>query len=196
MTAYIPQALMTLAINCLGADRHEWGLAMRGEFDLAQEDGRGLSFAAGCLAGALRQIPTHKEGRFTLASYAVAIGIIVPMAALFISSTLLGSAFVLNDGNSATAPALALLVVLLTGGHLLMGWVILERDWTRIFLFGRINAAATITLFMITGVIFLDETVMILPIVSLMIELTAALILPRWHGQFSDINRSTIAINL
>lgn len=187
---------MTLAINCLGADRHEWGLAMKGEFDLAQEDGRGFCFAASCLAGALRQMPTHKEGRFTLASYAVAIGMIVPMAALFVSSTLLGSAFLLNDGNRATAPALALLVVLLTGGHLLMGWVILERDWTRIFLFGRINAAATTTLFMITGVIFLDETVMILPIASLIFELTAALALSQWYGQSSDSNRSTIAIGL
>jgi len=194
VTENIPRALMALAIACLGADRGEWGLAMKAEFDVAEEDGRGFSFAASCLAGALRQMPVHEEGRFTLSSYAIAIVIIVPAAVQFMCGALLGSAFLLNDGSRATAPALALLVVLLTVGHLIMAWVMLERDWTRICFIGRVNAAATTTLFMVAGIIFLDETVMMLPVALLMIEVTSVLLLRHWYGQFFNNSRSSNAI--
>ncbi len=47
----------------------------------------------------------------------------------------------------------------------------------------RLNAAATATLFLFTGILFLDETYVLLPVAGLAIELLAILALFRWHGQ-------------
>ena len=55
---------------------------MQGEFDAAIADGRPLTFAVGCLIAAWREMPTQAQGRFVLANYALALGLLVPTAGL------------------------------------------------------------------------------------------------------------------
>ncbi|HEY6815485.1 MAG TPA: hypothetical protein VI168_08105, partial [Croceibacterium sp.] len=82
MTAAVARAVMALAVCCLGESRREWALAMRVEFDEARAEGRALAFATGCLATAWRAMPEHAEGRLVLARYALALGLLIPMAVL------------------------------------------------------------------------------------------------------------------
>lgn len=201
MTAAVARAVVALAGSCLGDRRREWALAMQAELEAAIDDGRPLAFAAGCLTGALRGMPAHAEGRFALASHAVALGLIVPIGALLVSGTLPGFPFLpsghagmagwlgdgghpalLNAANQGAVPALALLVLALIAGHLLMPWFLLDRDWARVAVLARLNAAATATLFLFTGILVLDETYMLLPAAGLAIEVCAIAILFRWHG--------------
>jgi len=202
VTAAVARAVMALAGGCLGDHRREWALAMEAELEAAIDDGRPLAFAAGCLTGALRGMPAHAEGRFMLASHAVALGLIVPIGALLVSGTLPGFPFLppgqagiagwlggggghptlLTAANQGAVPALALLVLALVAGHLLMPWFLLDRDWARVAVLARLNAAATATLFLFTGILVLDETYMLVPAAGLAIELLAIAILFRWHG--------------
>jgi hypothetical protein len=201
MTAILARAVMTLAETCLGDHRRDWALAMRSEFEVAVRDGKPLVFALGCLTSAARDMPGHAEGRFALTSHAVALGLL-PTAALLLLGTGAGfpflpsgyagiSSWVIGDGeqlrlmtpwNRGFAPALALLIWGLVAGHLLMPWFILERNWTRVATLARINSAATVTLFLFTGALFLDVTFLLLPAAGLAIELLAIGLLYRWQA--------------
>lgn len=203
MKAVVARIVMTLATRCFGDRRREWALAMEAEFGAATDDGKPLAFAMGCLAAAWREMPTHAEGRFTLANHAVAIGLIVPMAALLITGVLLGFPYLspdhvgvhgllagsggpepsFNEGNRAAVPSLAALVVLLGVGHLLIAWTMLERDWARVIVMGELNAAVAATLVTFTAVLFLDDTRALLQAAALAVELTAVSVLARWHGR-------------
>lgn len=55
---------------------------MQAEFDAAVEDGKPFVFAIGCLIAAWRGMVKQGEGRLVLANYALALGMLVPMAAL------------------------------------------------------------------------------------------------------------------
>lgn len=178
MTAVAARLVMTLATRCFGDRRREWALAMAAEFEAAAEDGKPLSFAIGCLAAAWREMPTHAEGRFALASHALAVGLFVPMAALLITGVLLGFPYLspdqvgvhgllaasggpepsFNEGNRAAVPSLAALVFLLGVGHLLIAWAMLDRDWARVMVMGKLNAAVAATLVGFMAVLFLDDT--------------------------------------
>jgi hypothetical protein len=202
MTATLARAIMTLAGRCLGDRRRDWALAMRTEFEVAATDGKPLVFALGCLSGAVRGMPGEAEGRFTLTSHAVALGLL-PFAALLLLATGSGFPFLpsgyagisswitgggetlrlMTPWNRGFAPALALLIWGLVAGHVLMPWFILERDWTRVATLARINSAATVTLFLFTGALFLDVTFMVLPAIALAIELLAVWSLYRWQAQ-------------
>ncbi len=200
MMAIFARAMMALAEACLGERRRDWALAMRSELDAAIADGRPLSFAAGCLAGAVRDMPRHDEGRFTLTSHAIALGLF-PIAALLIVGTASGFPFLssghhgvagwlagsgaptplLTPWNRGFAPALALLIWGIIAGHALMPWLILERNWTRVATLARVNAAATVTLFLFTTILFLDMAFILLPVAGLVIELVAVWQLYRWQ---------------
>lgn len=201
MTAALARAVMTLAESCLGEHRREWAPAMRAELEIAIDDGRPLGFAFGCLTGALRGMPGHAEGRFKLTSHAVALGLF-PAAALLLTGAASGFPFLLpghagisgwfsgggehvsllTPWNRGFAPALALLIWALVAGHLLMPWFILERDWDRVAILARVNSAATVTLVLFTGVLFLDMSFVLLPLAGLAIELGAAWFLYRWQA--------------
>ncbi|MBW8841489.1 MAG: hypothetical protein JF608_06720 [Sphingomonadales bacterium] len=205
MTAKLACAVMTLAEACLGDHRRDWALAMRAEFELAIDDGRPLGFAFGCLTGALRDMPKHEEGRFALISHAIALALF-PIAALLILGAASGFPFLpsghaglsgwlagrgeplalLTPWNRNFAPALALLIWALIAGHLLMPWFILERDWTRVATLARVNAAATVTLLLFTGVLFLDMAFMALPVLGLAIELSAISLLYQWQARLFE----------
>ena len=202
MTANLALAVMTLAEACLGDHRRDWALAMRAEFEAARRDGKPLLFAVGCLAGALREMPKQAEGRFTLTSHAVALSLL-PLAALLFLGTASGFPFLpsgytgtpgglsgsgegfqlllLTPWNRGFAPVLIPMIWLLSAGHLLMPWFIVERDWTRVGTLARVNSAATITLFLFTGALFLDAAFLLLSAVGLAVELMAICILYRWQ---------------
>ena len=205
----IARAMMTMAVNCIGDQRREWALAMQAEFDMAAEAGEALIFALGCLLGAWREMPAHEEGRFAIASHLLAIGVVVPMAVLLLSSVVLGYSYLapveagvgslLGSGapvfpityaNQAGLPLLAMLTFALGLGHLNMAWAMLERDWTRVAVAGRIGAAVIVTSVTFTGILFLSDTCALPQATAVAIELGAIWVLVRWHADLPNPNIS------
>jgi hypothetical protein len=173
---------------------------MAAEFDAAEEDGRPLRFALGCLIGAWRMMPTHAEGRFVLASYALSLGVLIPVAAMLALAAAFGFPFfaasnglegylwgsgaqvlLLNDGNMIVAPSLALLVMALAALHLPLAWWTLDGDWDRVAAASRFGAAAATTLAIVTSLAALDPSRLLLPIAVLAAEMATIGALTRWH---------------
>jgi hypothetical protein len=124
---------------------------MQAEFEEAEANGQPLRFAFGCLLAAWRTMPDHAEGRYKLASHALAVLVLVPMGTLLATAALSGFPIVeasdgaagflrgsgtfrslLDPGTQCLGPAMLLLVLLLAGCHALMAWWLLERNWRRI----------------------------------------------------------------
>jgi hypothetical protein len=178
---------------------------MQAELEVAIGDGRPLAFAMGCILAAWRELPAHAEGRFTLASHLLAIGLIVPIAALLLWCGFIGYPYLafgkvgmwgflagnseqlslLNDGDWAVAPALSLLILVQAGTQLLLAWFVLERDWERVAAIGRFNAATLTTLAIVTSLLDLMGTSILLQTAGLTVETLAVLALARWHEQLS-----------
>ena len=204
MTASLPPLLMVLATRCLGDRRREWALAMEAEFEAAVEDGRPLAFAVGCLAASLREMPARAEGRYALASHAVAVCLIVPMAALLLLGVCVGFPYLSpgqaglygllsgggpelapNDAHWSAVPSLAGLVLLLGVGHLPLAWFLLDRDWGRVAVMGRLNAAVAATLVCFMAVLFLDDLRALVQAAALAAELAIVAGLARWHERLA-----------
>jgi hypothetical protein len=197
MTAALSRAVMSLAGRCLGTDRQEWALAMQAEFEAAAEDGKPLAFAIGCLIAAWREMVKQGEGRLALANYALALGLLIPMAvqqfeqavgfSMFLGAGIPARSagqnpYLIWSQNSAT-PVLLVLWLLLGIAHLCLAWVLVEGDWPRVVKFGALIGAATITLSLFTGVLMLDPSPLIAQAGELAIELSALLASARWHSQ-------------
>ena len=201
MTVAVSRAVMSLAGRCLGADRHEWGLAMHAEFEAAVDDGRPLVFATGCLIAAWREMANREEGRLVLANYALALGLLLPMAvlqfeqAIGLSMTpggisphgmLLAGAghnpYLVWSQNSAS-PVLLMLWLLLGIAHLYLAWVLVDWDWARAVKIGALIGATMVTLFLFTGVLMLDLSRLVAQAAELGIELAAILATARWHAR-------------
>lgn len=202
MKAAISRAIMVLASCCLDEGRRDWAAAMRAEFEAASAEGKSLPFATGCLVAAWRDMLTREEGRFTLTSYALALGLMIPMAGLQIGCALLGFSYlypgerlteaVLVGGEhelllrslyQAAVPAIALLLLVLGIGHLWIAWAMLERDWDRVRRIGALALAAATTLIIFMTVLFLNSSHAWLLIAVLAIELAAVRMFARWHAQ-------------
>jgi hypothetical protein len=202
MTAAVARAVMKLAICCLGESRRDWALAMRAEFEAAIDDRRPLAFAIGCLIAAWREMPSQRQGRFVLANYALALGLLVPMAGLQFASAA-GSSYLfagpaglysvlapggaqdpyLAEAHRSAIPTLLALWVMLGAGHLRLAWVVVERDWSGAISSAALTVAASATLVIFTGVLFLDDASVALQAVLLAIELSAIYASARWHSQ-------------
>lgn len=200
MTAAVSRALLSLAIRSLGSDRRAWGMAMEVEFEEAVDDGRPLMFALGCLIAAWREIVKRSEGRLILANYALAVGLLIPMAALhfqqagaFLSSAdgpLFGmpgagaglNSYLIWSQKSAT-PILLIMWLLLGVTHLYLAWMLVEGDWPRVVKCGTLIGAAMITLSLFTGVLMLDMSPLSAPIAELAIEFAAIGMVFWWHGR-------------
>lgn len=200
MRMTIARAMMAVAVHCLGDHRRDWALAMQTEFDRAAEAGEPLSFAFGCLSAAWRELLAHEEGRFVLASHLLAVGLIVPMAALLLSSVALsfpywksdvaediqllatgGIILPVNDGNRAGLPLLAFLTLMLGLGHPCMAWVLLNRDWKHVAVMGQGGAAVMLTIVTFTGVLFLQNAFILPQATAVAVELAAIWFLAQWH---------------
>lgn len=200
MTLALPQAMMTIATACLGNRRRDWALAMQAEFEVAVKDQQKMSFAAGCLMTALRDMHRHPEGRLTLASYTLGLGLFVPVAGvhlarvldfLLVGTGVPGGALlagasanpVLAWGQAKAIPALILLWGSLGVGHLCLAWLLLDRDWSRVLKVSAAIGAATVTLFLLVTVLLLDATALISHVAVLAIEFIVLVAAARWHAR-------------
>jgi hypothetical protein len=207
MKLVVARVMMTLATRCMAHHRGEWALAMETEFEVAAEAGDALSFASGCLLGAWREMPAEEEGRFALASHFLAVGVIVPMAALLLSSVIHGFAYLAPEGagtggvlgsngpsfvnyaNITGLPLMAILTSVLGVGHLYMAWAMLDRNWERVAALGRIGAAIMATMVIFTGILFIYEACALPQAFAIGIELIAIWALVRWHAELRDTSR-------
>lgn len=199
MTQALAKAVMTLATASLGENRREWAFAMEGEFEAAIEDGTSLAFATGCLIAAWREVPRQAEGRLVLANYALALGLLIPMAVLQFAQAV-GVTLTIGDSPNpylawsqlTAAPILLILWVLLGMGHLRLAWALVERDWLGVMRVGALIGAAMITLFLFMGVLFLDVGALLSQAVALAFELTAILAAAR--GQARLVSNTTVEV--
>jgi hypothetical protein len=178
---------------------------MKAELETAIADGAPIGFALGCLVAAWRELPAQSEGRFTLATHAFAIGLIVPVAGLLLSGGLLGYPYLafgkvgisgflegnseqvplLTVGDWGLAPALTLLVLIEAAGQFLVAWFLLERDWSRVMALARFNAATVTTLLIVASLLALPPFSTLLPSAALIAELLAVLAFAFRHEQSS-----------
>ncbi|MGN7999069.1 hypothetical protein [Sphingomonas sp. 22176] len=206
MTLFVARALLRLARACLGERHADWASAMEAELDVAAAAGEALPFALGCLTAAWRAMFTSEQGHFLLSSYALVLGMVLPMAALQIGCALFGLPYLYPDQHGlagallersprqdllpsvyqAAIPALALLQVMIGLGHLRVGWLTLERDWAGATRWGSICLAATITLILFMAALFLDGRQVVLQGTVLAIELATIAAVARWHVQLSS----------
>lgn len=203
MKTLLSRAVMAFALCCLGESRGEWAAAMRAEFETAVEEGTPLWFATGCLIAAWRELVTRDEGRFALTSYALALGLMLPMAALQIGCALLGLPYLFPDQQGlsgamleggahenllrgvyqAAIPSLALLQLLIGVGHLRIAWAMLERDWDAVTRLATLTLAASATLVLFMTVLFLNGIQALLQGGVLAIELATLVMVAQWHAQ-------------
>ncbi|KQM57231.1 MULTISPECIES: hypothetical protein [unclassified Sphingomonas] len=175
MKPSLSRAIMVLATACMGEDRRDWAAAMTAEFDAAADDGRAMSFAAGCLLAAGRELLVSAHGRFLMTSYAVALGIMLPVAALQIACAVFGLTYLypghhglsgaLIEGMStvwmrgfyqSAGPMLALLQLAIGIAHLRGAWLLLERDWDAATRWSVRTLATSTTLILFMGALFID----------------------------------------
>ena len=211
MTAAVSRAVMSLAGRCLGTDRQDWGLAMQAEFEAAVDDGQPFAFATGCLIAAWREMVNHGEGRLGLANYALALGLLLPMAVLQFGQAIglcmpsvgaphgmpvtgAGPNLYVVWAQNTAAPVLLLLWLLLGLTHLCLAWVLVEGDWLRVGKLGALIGATMVTLFLFMGVLLLDLSPLIAQVAELGIEFAAILTAARWHARlFSDASPDLLA---
>jgi hypothetical protein len=206
MSSSLARVVMEVAAASFAPHRRGWKLAIENEFVVAKEAGEELSFALGCLATAWRELPSHLDGRLTLARYTFALGLILPAAALLLIGVLAGYPYVdpafadaigsfasletivprLNASNACAVPVLGLVLLLRTSGDILVAWFVAERNWACAAAALRFCAAATITLALFAGLVVLEETCLVLPTVIFAIELLAVGLLQRWHDDAGD----------
>ena len=200
MTLALSRALMSLASRSLGSDRRAWGMAMEVEFQEAVDDGKPLMFALGCLIAAWREIGKRSEGRLTLANYAIALVLLIPMAALHFQQAgaflfpaddapfgMPGASAGLNSyliwSQRSATPILLIMWLLLGVTHLCLAWMLVEGDWPRIVKCGTLIGAAMITLSLFTGVLLLDMSPLSVPVAELALEFAAIGTMFWWHGR-------------
>jgi len=199
------RALMALAVCSIGENRRDWSVAMRTEFEAAAADGNALAFAFGCLVASWRELLTSEEGHYTLTSYALVLGLMLPMAAVQIGCALLGFPYLypgqgglrgallmggehealMRNVYQGAVPPLALLLLLLGVGHLCIAWATLERDWTRAARIATLAMAGSTTLIIFMGGLFLDCSRALLQATVLAIELATIWMIARWHARLS-----------
>ncbi|HEX8414784.1 MAG TPA: hypothetical protein VF637_12990 [Sphingomicrobium sp.] len=201
MMAVAARALMSLATCCLGEDRRDWALAMQGEFEAAVHKRESLAFAAGCLFAAWREMPKQEEGRFVLANYTLALGVLIPMAVLQLACAIgspnvftgqSGSYQMLSDGGGkgpflmdaqlSAAPALLVIWLLLGIGHLRLAWVLVERNWAGVTKVAATIAATAVALFIFSEVLFFDVASLLPQAAMLGIELALVFVVARWEA--------------
>jgi len=205
MKAALARCIIAIAVRCLGDRRHQWASAMTAEFEIAVDEGEPMSFAVGCLSTALGEMLKHEEGRFALASHIFALGVMLPIAALLVSSVprgfallapstegaavLLGSgypSFGINEANQVGLPLMALLTLALGFGHLGLAWALLERDWKRVTAFGSMGAAIVATLLIFSGVMFFGDGCAVPQALIIALELVAVRALVGWHADLPN----------
>ncbi|MEH3159671.1 MAG: hypothetical protein PGN08_12520 [Sphingomonas taxi] len=203
MTMLLSRAIMTLAKACMGDDRRDWSLAMQAEYEVAAADGQALSFASGCLLAAWRQMLMSAQGRFTMTNYAIALGIMIPMAALQIGCAVFGlpylypgqhglaGAMLVGGSHEAllrsiylgAVPSLALIQMVTGIGHVRLAWLLVERDWPGALRSALWTLAGAMALVIVMGVLFLDSRQALMQGAVVGIELAILAVITGRHGE-------------
>ncbi|MBN2972525.1 hypothetical protein JW805_10895 [Roseomonas aeriglobus] len=199
----LSRGLLRLATTSLRERRGAWADAMEAEADAAKDDGRLLSFAAGCLVAAGREAIECAQGRFILTNYLLVLVLLLPMATVQIGCALFGLPYLYpGDGGLAGAvtegsahepllrslyqaavPSLALAQLVTGVGHVRLAWALLERDWAAAIRWGLRTLAAATTLIVFLFVLFLDGRQAVLQAAILVIELAIITLVIRRHTQ-------------
>lgn len=207
MTPSLSRAILAIATACMGEERRTWSQAMNAEYDVAAAEGQALSFATGCLVAAWREMLASACGRFVLTSYAVALGIMVPMAAIEIGCAVFGLPYLYPDrrglpgallvGGSHEAllrhtylsaiPPLAILQLVAGAGHLRLAWSLLDRDWASALRWSIWTLASLMTLVIFMGVFFLDSRQAMIQGGVVAIELAILLVIMRRHAELHPV---------
>lgn len=202
MMVALARLMMSLAASGLGARDRDWALAMRAELETAIDEGKPLIFAAGCVLASWREMLRTEEGRFGLAKYGLALCLLIPMAAIQFthaahfafpqgdgprSILATGSAFEIYLASSyrGMVPYLFSLQLLLCILHLRLAWMLVESDWIEVVRVGSLIAAGSMTIMIVTGVLFLDDIGPALHMGRLAIGMVAVFLLARWHARLS-----------
>lgn len=208
MTSGVAHIVMAVATRCLRHDRGEWGQAMWAEFGEAVEDRNSLAFALGCLMMAWRQMPSHDEGRFILSNHALALGLIVPIATFHLGCALSGFRVmvldhdqyhallaaggahdrVLADAYHAATPMLTVLLLLLALAHLLIAWVVLDRQWRRAAIIWLFAAAIAAALVGIIATTLPSASGIAIQLMALAIELITIPLLAAWQTKRASVH--------
>jgi hypothetical protein len=72
---------------------------------------------------------------------------------------------------------------LLAATHVRIAWLVLERDWARVAAAGMLIAAATVTLTLFSGVVFVDWVPALAQAAAVAVELSGISALARWHSR-------------
>jgi hypothetical protein len=211
MRRALERCMMDLAVNLIDPRRREWAIAMRVEWASAEWEGtQSWRFAWGCLACALRELPGHEAGRFGLARYFLALGVLVPMAVLLLASVAQGSAYWLADaagagallGSGRLASGLNaanlsgwLLMAGLTAamglGHLALAWAVLAGRWRQVAALARMGVAFTATLVMFTSILFLGDFCALPQAFAIGVEAICVALMLQWQGELArDVQSS------
>lgn len=207
MRMSLSRAILAIATACMGEDRQTWSRAMNAEYHVAAVEGQALSFATGCLWAAWREMVSSAKGRFVLASYAVALGLMVPMAAIEIGCAVFGLPYLYPDerglsgailvGGSHEAllrpiymsaiPAFAFLQLVAGAGHLRLAWLLLERNWAGALRWAMLTLAGMTTLVIFMGAFFLDSRQALIQGIVVVIELAVLLVIMRRHTELHGV---------
>lgn len=202
MNQRLARAIIAVAMAALGRSQREWALAMRAELDAAIEDGKPLTFALGCLVAAWGEMPRREEGRFLLASYALVLGLIIPMAAMQLACAT-GLPLLFSGGEAppgvpawdsgqqlylagaylVAKPFLLGIWMLLCVLHLRLAWLLLEREWTGVVRACALCAALTATLVIFNGVLLLADARTVGQAAALGVELLAVAAAAQWDAE-------------
>lgn len=200
---WLARAIMAIATAAMHVQRRDWSCAMAAEYEIAAVDGRALPFAAGCLVAAGRQMIATASGRFVLTSYAVALGIMLPMAALQIGCAIFGLPYLYPDQRGlpgallvggthasllrsiylAAIPSLALIQLTAGIGHVRLAWSLVERDWSGALRWSLWTLAGVTALVIFMTVLFLDSRQAMLQAAAVTIELAMLFVIVRRHAE-------------
>jgi hypothetical protein len=206
MRGALSRALMALAARSMGEGRRDWAAAMQAEYD-AVDKADALHFAAGCFVAAWRDLLRREEGHLVLASYGLALGLMIPMATIQIGSALLGLPYLhsgaggvplglVNDGmheglmqtaSQGGVPSFTILLLVMGVGHLRLAWALLDRDWVRGLRVAIAMAAALMTLVLVMSAFFLDSSRVLQQGGVLAIELATVAMVARWHARLRPV---------
>jgi hypothetical protein len=140
------------------------------------------------------------EGRLALANYTLALGLLVPMAALQFQQAMkvfwfleqgsphallaagIGKNPYLTWSQNSALPVLLLLWLVPGMAHLGLAWVVVEKDWPHVVKFGALIGAAMTTLWLFTAVLMLDLSPLGAQVTRLGIEFAGVLAIAQWHA--------------
>lgn len=207
MTLSLSRVVLTVAKACMAEDRQAWAQAMNAEYDAAAAEGQALSFAVGCLFAAWQATLTSATGRLALTSYAVALGLMIPMASIEIGCAVFGLPYLYPDQHGLSGallvgsrhehllrptylnaiPALAVVQLIAGAGHLRLAWSLLDGNWAGALRWSISTLASMITLVLFMGVFFLDSRQPLMQGGVVVIEIAILLIVTKRHAELHPV---------